>query len=89
MHHDRNHGTWSELKARRPDKFDQPKFDDTPLNSLNIKRSNSDDEALEIQKVKKDRAAKQLSRVKAMFKDMVEHSDEQSNKLKLSVIKQR
>jgi hypothetical protein len=36
MHRDRNNGTWPELKAKRHDKFDNPKFNDVPLESLGM-----------------------------------------------------
>ena len=73
MHRDRNNGNWTELKAKRHDKFDNPKFDDAPLDSLNMKHSHLDDDPHDIQKIKKDRAAKQLSDVKNMFKNMVDY----------------
>ena len=75
MHKDRNHGSWPELKAKRHDKFD-----DAPLDSLNVMLSHLDGESHDIQKVKKDRAAKQLSRVKNMFKDMADYANKQSTK---------
>lgn len=84
MHHDRNHGTWSELKARRHDKFDNPKFDDVSIDSSNVMHGHLDDGLHDIKKLKKERAAKQLRRVSTMFKDMAEYSDKQSTKLKLS-----
>lgn len=85
MHRDRNHGTWPELKAKRHDKFDNPKFDnpkfdEAPLDSLNMQHSHLDAELYDIQKLKKDRAAKQLSDVKSMFKNMVDY-DDKHNKL--------
>jgi hypothetical protein len=70
MHLDRNHGTWTELKAKR-----QSKFDDAPLESLDMKHNHFDGETHDIQKVKKDRAAKQLTRVQQMFKAMNEYAD--------------
>jgi hypothetical protein len=78
MHRDRNHGTWPELKAKRHDKFDNPKFNDAPLDSLNVMHSHIDGESHDIQKVKKDRVAKQLSRVQNMFKDMSDYADKNS-----------
>jgi hypothetical protein len=72
MHRDRNHGTWPELKARRHNKFD-----DEPLDSLNVMHGHLDGGFHDIQKLKKDKAAKQLSRVKTMFKDMAEYADKQ------------
>lgn len=78
MHHDRNHGTWSELKAKRHDKFDNPKFDDEPLDSLSVMHSNLDGESDDIQKVKRDRAVKQLNRVQNMFKDMTDYAENNS-----------
>ena len=80
MHRDRNNGTWPELKAKRHDKFDNPKFDDEPLHSLDVMPSHSDGDTRDIQKVKKDRAAKQFSDVKNMFKNMVDY-DDKHNKL--------
>lgn len=80
MHRDRNNGTWPELKAKRHDKFDNPKFDDEPLHSLDVMPNHSDGDARDIQKVKKDRAAKQFSDVKNMFKNMVDY-DDKHNKL--------
>jgi hypothetical protein len=76
--HDRNHGSWTELKAKRHDKFDNPKFDDAPLESLSVIHSHLDNETRDIQKVKKDRAAKQLSHVQHMFKGMIDYADKKS-----------
>lgn len=88
MHRDRNHGTWPELKAKRHNKFDNPKFDnpmsdypkfeDALLDNLNVKHDHLDGESHDIQKVKKDRAARQLSRAKNMFKDMSDYTDKNS-----------
>ena len=75
MHRDRKNGTWPELKAKHNYKFDNPKFenskfDDAPLDSLNVVNIHLDVESHNIQKVKKDRAAKQHSRVQNMLKDI-------------------
>ena len=72
MHRDRNNGTWPELKAKRHNKFD-----DAPLESLHVMHSNLDGGIHGIQKVKKDRAAKQFSQVQSMFKDMVDYDNKQ------------
>ena len=87
MHRDRNHGTWPELKAKRQNKFENskqdrpkfsnPKFDDAPLESLDTRRNQLDDEAWDAQKIKKDRAAKQLADVENMFKNMSDYDDKQ------------
>lgn len=79
MHRDRNNGTWPELKAKRHDKFDHPKFDELPLHSLDVPQDHLHDEAHDIQKIKKDRAAKQLADVKNMFRNMVDYDDKQNN----------
>lgn len=79
MHRDRNNGTWPELKAKRHDKFDNPKFDDLPIHSLDLMPNHLDGDARDIQKVKKDRAAEQLSDVKNMFKNMVDYEDKHNN----------
>lgn len=81
MHRDRNHGNWTELKAKRHDKFDNPKFDDAPLESLNAMHSHLDDEARDIQKVKKDRAARHLSQVQQMLKGMTDYADKKPDVL--------
>ena len=70
MHRDRNNGTWPELKAKRHNKFDE-----APLESVDILRGHLDGEIHDIQKVKKDRAAKQLDHVQNMFKDMADYAD--------------
>ncbi len=82
MHHDRGHGSWPELKARRHDKFDNPTFDDVSTDGSNGKHGHLDDGLHDIQMIKRDKAAKQLGRVKAMFKDMADYSDKQNNKFK-------
>lgn len=79
MHRDRNNGTWPELKAKRHDKFDNPKFDDVPLERLDVMHGHLDGETHDIQKVKKDKAAKHLSRVQNMFRDMADYADKQDN----------
>lgn len=94
MQKDRNQGNWPELKAKRQDKFNNSRlndtkfnntkfddlhFDEAPLDSLNARRVNVDGEHHDIQKVKKDRAAKHLSRVKSMFKDMSDYADKNSH----------
>jgi hypothetical protein len=79
MHLNRNNGAWPELKGKRHDKFDYPKFDDAPLVDLGVKHSDLDKKAHDIQKIQKDRAAKQLSDVQSMFKDMADY-DKTHNK---------
>ena len=79
MHRDRNTGSWPELKAKRHDKFDHPKFDELPLHSLDAMHGHLDGEAQDIQKIKKNRAAKQLADVKNMFRNMVDYDDKQNN----------
>ena len=83
MHRDRKNGTWLELKAKIYDKFDNlkyesRKFDDTPSNSLNVVHGHLDGETHDIQKVKKDRTSKQLSRVQNMLKDMSDYANKNS-----------
>lgn len=75
MHKDRNNGTWPELKAKRHDKFNNTKFDDSPLHSLDIMHDHLDGDARDIQKIKKERAAKQFDDVKNMFKNMADYDD--------------
>ena len=75
MNHDRKNGTWPELKAKHHDKSYKPKYEsrkleDEPLDSSNELHSRLDGEMHDTQKVKKDRAAKQLSRVQNMLKDI-------------------
>ena len=72
MHRDRNNGTWPELKAKR-----HHKYDEAPLESVDILRGHLDGEIHDIQKAKKDRAAKQLDHVQNMFKDMADYADKQ------------
>ena len=73
MHRDRNNGTWPELKAKRHDRFDSPKFDDAPMENLSIAHRELNGEAYDSQKIQKDRAAKQLSKVQNMFKEMADY----------------
>lgn len=70
MHKDRNNGTWPELKAKRNNKVNE-----TPLESVDVMHSHLDEEAIGSQKLKKDRAAKQLAHVKNVFKDMADYAD--------------
>lgn len=79
MHRDRNNGTWPELKAKRHDKFDHQKFDEAPLHGLGGMHSYLDGESHDIEKFKKDKAAKQLADVKNMFKNMIDYDDKQNN----------
>ena len=70
MHRDRNTGSWPELKAKRHNKFD-----DAPLDSLDVMHSHLDGETHDVQKIKKDRATRQLARVQGMFKDMADSQE--------------
>ena len=70
MHRDRNNGSWPELKAKR-----NHRYDDAPLESVDVMHSHLDRETHDIQRVKKDKAAKQLSHVQNMFKDMADYAD--------------
>ena len=79
MHRDRKNGTWPELKSKHHDKSDKPKFEDEPLDSLNVVHSHLDGETHDTQKVKKDRAAKHLSRVQNMLKDMSDYANKNSD----------
>ena len=72
MHHDRNNGTWSELKAKR-----QRRYDDEPVESTQVKRGSLYGETHDSHKEKKERAAKQLADVHNMFKDMADYADKQ------------
>lgn len=72
MHHDRNNGTWPELKAKRHNKFG-----DATLESLDAMHNHLDEEKHNSQKVKNDKAVKQLSRVQNMLKDMAEYAKKQ------------
>ena len=83
MHRDRKNGTWPEIKGKHHDKFGKPKFenqkfDDEPLDRLNRVHSHLDDEMHDAQKVKKDKTAKQLSKVQSMLKDMTDYTDKNS-----------
>ncbi len=66
MHRDRNNETWSELKAKR-----HHKFDDAPLDSLDVMQSQLDGETNDVQKVKYDRAAKLATHMQ----DMADYAD--------------
>ena len=84
MNHDRKNGTWPELKAKHHDKSDKPKhenqkFEDELLDSSNEVHSRLDGEMHDTQKVKKDRAAKHLSRVQNMLKDMSDYANKNSD----------
>lgn len=72
MHRDRNNGTWPELKAKR-----HHKYAEAPLESLDMMHSHLEGETYDSQKVKKDRAAKQLAHVQNLFKDMADYADKQ------------
>ena len=72
MHHDRNNGTWSELKAKR-----HRRYDDVSVESVEVKRGSLDGETHDSQKEKKERAAKRLADVHNMFKNMVDYADKQ------------
>ena len=69
---DRNNGSWSELKARRHNSFD-----DSPTESLDKLWNHLDDETQDSHKVKKDRAAMQLADEQNMLKDMADYADKQ------------
>ena len=72
MHRDRNNGTWPELKAKRHNKFD-----DASQKSLEVMHGHLDSETHVSQKVKEDRAAKQLADEQNMFKNMADYADKQ------------
>ena len=72
MNWDRNTGTWSELKAKRHNKFDE-----APLESLDVMHSHLVGETSDSQKVKKNKTAKQLAQVKSKFKDMTDYNYKQ------------
>ena len=78
MHRDRNNGTWPELKAKRHNKFD-----DVPLESVDEVDIHLYGEIPDSQKIKNDRAAKQLSQVQNMFKGMTDYDDKQKHVSKL------
>lgn len=64
MHHDRNNGSWSELKSKR-----QNKFDDEPFSNLDVSETRLDIDQHHVRNIKKDLAAKQFARLKKMFKN--------------------
>ena len=77
MHRYRNNDNWPALKAKRPHRYD-----DVPLESVDEMHSHLDGEALDSQKIKKDRAVKQLSKVQNMFKGMADYDDKKTKTLK-------
>ncbi len=76
MHHDRNNGSWSELKAKRYNKFD-----DEPLSGTDVdfsqKHSQLDKEIQDVQNIKKEVAARQFARLKKMFKNTANYDTKQ------------
>lgn len=74
MHQDRNNRNWPALKTKP-----RRRYDDAPLESVDVRHSHLDGEAHYGYKEKKDRAAKQLVDVQNMFKDMAYYADKQAN----------
>ena len=79
MHRDRTNGPWPELKAKRHNKFKQQKFDEGPLRSIDLMNGHLDGEERDAQKIKRDKAAKQLADVKSMLKNMIDYDGKQNN----------
>ena len=77
MHRDRSEGGWSELKGKAKRQWD--KFNDKPLDGLNINRDNLDEDVYGTQKIKKERADKHLENVENMLQNM---TVEDSNNVK-------
>lgn len=72
MHHDRNNGSWTELKGKRHNKFD-----DESINNLDTNHSHLDNESHDLASIKKELAAKQFARLKKMFKNTANYDIKQ------------
>lgn len=68
MHRDRNDDDWPELKGRA--KQQRTRLSHKPLDNLDVKRNNLDEDAGDLQKIKKDRADKHLRNVQNMLQGM-------------------
>lgn len=68
MHRNRNDDNWPELKGKP--KQQGTRFSHKPLDNLDVKRNNLDDNVDDLQKIKKDRADKHLHNVKNMLQGM-------------------
>ena len=78
MHRDRNNYSWSELKAKR----NNSKFDDAPIEAVNVVDDDLVGTAHDTRKEKNDRAIRQLDGVKNMFKDMADYDRKQVKRSK-------
>lgn len=79
MHRDRNNGPWPELKAKRHNKFKHQKFDEGPLRTIDLMNGDLDGAEHDTHKIKREKAAKHLSDVKNMFRNMIDYDDKQNN----------
>ncbi len=68
MHRDRNDDNWPELKGKP--RQQKARFNHKPLDNLDVKRNNLDEDADDLQKIKKDRADKHLRNVQNMLQGM-------------------
>lgn len=71
MHKDRNDDDWPELKGKP--RQQRTRLSHKPLDSLDVKRNNLDEDADDLQKIKKDRADKHLHNVQNMLQGMTKN----------------
>lgn len=68
MHRNRNDDNWPELKGRA--KQQGTRLSHKPLDNLDVNRNNLDEDAHDLQKIKKDKADKHLRNVQNMLQGM-------------------
>ena len=71
MHKDRNDDDWTELKGKP--RQQRTRLSHKPLDSLDVMRNNLDEDADDLQKIKKDRADKHLHNVQNMLQGMTKN----------------
>ena len=65
---DRSEGGWSELKGKAKKQWD--KFNNKPLDDVDVTRNGLDEDTYDQKKIKKDRADKHLQNVQNMLQGM-------------------
>ena len=68
MNRDRNDDNWPELKGKSKQQRDR--FNHKPLDNLDVKRHDLDEDTDDLKKIKKDRADKHLRNVQNMLQGM-------------------
>ena len=65
---DRSEGGWSELKGKAKKQWDR--FNNKPLDDVDVTRNGLDEDTYDQKKIKKDRADKHLKNVQTMLQGM-------------------